>query len=116
MSDVSILKPLDTIDDELPSALHEALGQVLAEERREWGREGELIQAQAQAVEAQAQAMIAELRAQAAEWRSEFAAMVNARLAELKNGAPGVDGPPGPRGEPGPAGKDGSRGPHGAAV
>ena len=47
--------------DVLPTALHEALGQVLAEERRRWRRERELIQSEAQRVIADLRATIAEL-------------------------------------------------------
>ena len=36
----------DGASNDLPDALHEALGQVLAEERRQWRRERELIQSE----------------------------------------------------------------------
>jgi hypothetical protein len=44
----------------LPDALHAALGQILAEERRQWRRERELIQSEAQRVIADLRATISE--------------------------------------------------------
>lgn len=94
----------------LPEALRNALGQVVAEQRREWRRERELI-------EAQAREMVAELRARIVELEAKLTAKIDARLAELKDGAPGEPGPigpPGPAGEPGPQGERGEPGPAGA--
>lgn len=65
-----------------PEALRQALGQVIADLRREWRRELELL-------EAQSRQTVAELRAQIAEFQSELRARVDARLAELKDGEPG---------------------------
>src|SRR5215471_21288837 len=48
--------------DVLPTALHDALGQILAEERRQWRRERELIEAQARAVISDLKGTIAELQ------------------------------------------------------
>src|SRR5215472_4548204 len=76
--------------DVLPDALHEALGQVLAEERRQWRRERELIQSEAQRV-------IADLRATI----SELAGEIRQKSMDIKPGVPGVAGPPGPPGAPG---------------
>jgi hypothetical protein len=90
----------------LPDALRQALGQVIAEQRREWRRERELIEAQAGQV-------VAELRAQIVELQVELRARIESRLAELKDGAPGERGPAGERGEPGPAGERGEAGPQG---
>lgn len=92
-----------------PEALREALGQVIADLRREWRRELELI-------EAQGRQTIAELRAQIVELQSELRAKVDARLAELKDGAPGAPGERGdvgPQGEPGDKGDRGDAGPQG---
>jgi hypothetical protein len=75
----------------LPDALHEALGQILAEERRQWRRECELIQSEAQRV-------ISDLRATI----SELAGEIRQKSMGIKPGVPGVAGPPGP---PGPSGK-----------
>ena len=77
--------------DVLPDALHEALGQVLAEERRQWRRERELIQSEAQRV-------IADLRATIADLAGE----IRQKAAELR---PGIAGPPGQPGPPGPPGR-----------
>ena len=63
--------------DLLPDALHQALGQVIAEERRQWRRERELI-------ESEAQKTIAELRATIAELKNE----IREKALEAK---PGVD-------------------------
>jgi hypothetical protein len=78
----------DVSTDTLPDALHEALGQVLAEERRQWRRERELIQSEAQRV-------ISDLRAVIAELSSE----IRERVASIKPGAAGAAGPPGPPGK-----------------
>ena len=66
----------------LPDSLRDALGQVIAAERRQWQRDRELI-------EAQARLAIAELRAEIAELRQAFSEKVDARLATLKDGEPG---------------------------
>jgi hypothetical protein len=84
----------------LLTAWEEAVGEVLAEQKRHWTRERALI-------EAQATATIAELRSEVAKLRCEFDRMVNERLAGLRDGAPGLPGAPGPRGEPGPPGREG---------
>jgi hypothetical protein len=72
----------------LPDALHEALGQIL-EERRQWRRERELIQSEAQRV-------IADLRATI----SELAGEIRQKAMNIKPNAPGVAGPPGLRDHP----------------
>jgi hypothetical protein len=71
----------------------EALGRILADERREWQRERELV--------------VAEHRRVIAEIKLELFEAVAAKLAEVKDGEPG---PPGERGEPGPPGGIGERG------
>lgn len=65
------------------SSLREALGQVIANERREWRRERELI-------EAQAREAVAELRARIVELERDAKQSVSDRLATLKDGEPGV--------------------------
>ena len=107
--------------DLLPDALRDALGQILAEERRQWRRERELIQSEAARINAELRAQIAEQHARSVEWHSEFAGMLNtrlaqcaelidARLAEVK------DGKHGERGEKGDPGLHGERaGAHRAA-
>src|SRR5215831_6772755 len=66
----------------LPDALHEALGQILAEERRQWRRERKLI-------ESEAQKTIAELRARIAELSNE----IRQKALDAKPGVPGVADP-----------------------
>lgn len=83
-----------TSTDALPDALREALGQVIANERREWRRERELI-------ESQSKEIIAELRACVVELESNVREQLATRLAAVHDGKPGEDGPPGPKGEPG---------------
>jgi hypothetical protein len=81
--------------------LREALGEVVAHERRNWQREMARMQAEANEI-------IARLRAEIAELRGEFMRVVNERLALVrdgKRGPPGEPGAPGERGEPGPPGK-----------
>lgn len=88
----------------------DALGRILADERREWQRERDLA--------------VAELRAEIATLSLRITDLVNERLAKVKDGEPGPPGPPGPpgeageRGEPGvgitgPAGEKGIPGPPG---
>ena len=95
---------------QLPDALREALGQVIADQRREWRREREVIEAQGRQLQADAQRTIAELRAQIVELQADLRARVDARLAEVRDGSPGERGPAGERGEIGPAGPQGERG------
>jgi hypothetical protein len=75
-------------DSGLPDALYEALGQVLAEERRRWRRERALIEAEARAV-------IADLRATI----TELAGEIRQKSMDIEPGAPGPAGPPGPPGK-----------------
>lgn len=126
----------------LPDALRDALGQILADQRREWRRDRELAEERSRADEARHRAELAELRAgydaRIAEIWAEAAAridaLVAARLAELRDGRDGRDGvdappvddvqiadavaryfaanPP-PPGERGPAGAPGEAGPQG---
>ena len=97
----------------LADTLREALGQVIADQRREWRREREVIEAQSRQLQADAQRTIAELRAQIVELQAEMRARVEARLAEVRDGAPGERGPQGERGEAGPVGPQGDRGERG---
>lgn len=66
----------------LPDGLREALGQVIADQRREWRREREVI-------EAQARQTIAELRAEIVELKAQINEKVDAKLATVKDGEPG---------------------------
>ena len=98
---------------QLPDALRDALGQVIAQQRQEWRRERELI-------EAQSRATIAELRAEVAALAASIEQRVAERLATLRDGKDGadgrdgLDGAPGPQGEPGRDGADGKDGRDGA--
>jgi len=108
----SIAPPASDAADSLLDAWREALAEVLDGERREWQRERALI-------EAQAQSLLNGARAELAIMRGEITERVNARLAELRSGDPGLpgqpgeQGPAGPRGEPGEPGSLGAVGPVG---
>jgi hypothetical protein len=91
-------------------ALHDALGQVIAEHRALWRRDRELIEAQAQATVAGLRAELVELRTA---FREEMQRQIAERLAALRDGDPGekgAAGETGPPGEPGPPGKPGPKG------
>jgi len=95
----------------LPDALRDALGQIIAAERREWRRDREIVEAHHRAELAEARASY---EARIAEFCAETAARVDAmvaeRLATLKDGRDGVDGAPGKDGVPGRDGVDGKDG------
>lgn len=74
-----------SMTDELPSALRDALGHVIADQRRQWHRERELL-------EAQSRETIALLRAENVELREVFKRDAAERLASLRDGAPGAPG------------------------
>ena len=76
----------------LPDGLREALGQVIADQRREWRREREVIEAQSGQLIAELRAEVVGLRAQIVEMQAELRAKIDARLAELKDGVPGERG------------------------
>jgi hypothetical protein len=69
----------------LPDALRDALGQVISDQRREWRRERELI-------EAQSRETISQLRADVIELRTALRDEVVARLAAVRDGIDGKDG------------------------
>lgn len=71
--------------DELPSALRDALGQVIADQRREWRRERELL-------EAQSRETISLLRAENVELRETAKREHSERLASLRDGRDGEPG------------------------
>lgn len=87
----------------LPEGLREALGQVIAGQRREWAREREVM-------EAQSRATIAELRAEVVGLKASVEEMVRERLASLRDGRDGVDGAAGLDGADGRDGIDGQPG------
>lgn len=107
------MPPLDALHE----GWAEALGQVLADERREWQRERELCAAAHRTV-------VAEMAAKIAQIELRLFATLAEKLAALQDGAPGEkgergepgrDGEPGPRGESvtGPPGEPGERGERG---
>lgn len=110
-----------TSTDALSDALRDALGHVIANERREWRRERELI-------EAQSKEAIADLRARIIELESSAKEQLATRLAAVRDGVDGekgergekgepgeaIQGPPGDRGERGEKGEEGSVGLKGA--
>jgi hypothetical protein len=101
--------------DELRDVMLDAGGLVIAQLRRDWTREFELMTAQSRET-------IAVLRAEIGELRHQLAAEFTGRLAQLRDGEPGApgepgrngrDGEPGPCGPPGLAGERGDAGPKG---
>jgi hypothetical protein len=84
--------------DVILEAWREVLGQILHERDNDWKQ-------QLRAIKAESRAAIAELRANAAEIRSMMEAMIEKRLAQIREPADGPRGEPGQRGEPGPPGK-----------
>jgi hypothetical protein len=76
---------------------------MLAQERRQWDRERERI-------EAQARAIVAEFEMKIVTLQSEIDRLVADRLAVLRDGAPGAAGPQGETGPAGPAGPQGVEG------
>lgn len=96
----------------LSDAVREALGFVIAELRREWRRELELMAAQGRERDAQARETIANLRVENTELRAAMADQVTSRLASLRDGKDGAPGEPGRPGEAivGPAGEKGACG------
>jgi hypothetical protein len=117
----------------LPDALREALGQVIADQRREWRRERELMKAQGREA-------MAEQRLRDIERETQLRAQVDEALAEIKSyvasipdlvarevakiprpkdgeqgerGEKGDKGDPGEKGTPGEKGDSGERGERG---
>lgn len=104
--------PPTTLNGALPSALADALGQVVARARQDWRSERELAQAETRRA-------IAELEARVATLTLELRQMFADRLADLRDGERGAQGERGERGEPGeaiigPPGEQGTPGPPGA--
>jgi hypothetical protein len=72
----------------------EVLGQVLHERDNDWKQ-------QLRAIKAESMAAVAELRANAAEIRGTMEAIIEQRLAQIREPADGPRGEPGPPGAPG---------------
>ena len=93
----------------MPDALFDAGAVVIAQLRREWSRELEVISAQSRET-------IATLRAEIVMLRQQIFGEVTRNLAELRHGEDGEDGEPGrngrdgDRGEVGPQGERGEKG------
>jgi hypothetical protein len=95
--------------DALLEGWRDALGHALAQERKQWMREREL-------VEAQIESRLANMRAAEVEFFARLEGKVAERLATLrdgKDGEPGIPGNPGPPGAAGETGPPGSAGPQG---
>jgi hypothetical protein len=99
----------------LPDALRDALGQVISDQRREWIRARELIEAQSREIAAESRETIAAFRAEIVELRAALREEVTARLAAVRDGVDGKDGAEGPPGPPGLAGEAGPPGERGEA-
>jgi hypothetical protein len=99
----------------LPDALRDALGQVISDQRREWIRARELIEAESRAIGAESRETISQLRAEIVELRTALREEVSARLAAVRDGVDGKDGAEGPPGSPGVAGEAGPPGERGEA-
>jgi hypothetical protein len=76
----------------LPDALRDALGQVISDQRREWVRARELIEAESRAIGAESRETISQLRADIVELRTALRDEVVARLAAVRDGIDGKDG------------------------
>src|SRR5262245_31118835 len=89
-SEVSFTQQPDTNEQQelLCDVLHDALGVVVAQQRREFTQARELYVAQTQAITAQMRAIVVEANAALAEVRNACCA----RLAELKDGEKGEKG------------------------
>jgi hypothetical protein len=100
------------ISDELLDGMLDAGGLVIAQLRREWTREFEVMTAQSRET-------IAVLRAEIGELRHQLTTEFAIRLAAVRDGEPGEpgrngsDGAPGAPGAVGPAGPAGDAGPRG---
>lgn len=108
MPEASSALPIDSTDV-WPDSLRDALGQVIADLRRQWRLEHELMGAQAQATIEQLRSAVVVANATISELRAAAAT----RLAELHDGAPGAPGERGVAGKQGERGQDGEQGPQG---
>jgi len=105
-------------DDTLVSELHEAIGDIIADERRQWQRDRALFEAQLNGMLSDARAQLAELRmsfeATSRQRLEEVAGAINARLLAVRDGAPGERGEKGDKGDVGQQGAQGEPGATGA--
>jgi hypothetical protein len=106
-SEISLPQPNGSDEPEyVLDAFRGALAHVIADQRDQWTRERKLIEAEAGRV-------IAELRAEVVTLRAIVTEMVQARLAEVRNGVDGINGKDGRDGEPGAVGAKGEPGDQG---
>jgi hypothetical protein len=98
----------------LLEAWREALAEVLDTERKQWQRQRELIEAQAESTILKLRAEVMELRHTVLQFANDqldkLTETINARLSQLKDGADGRPGDPGVAGERGEKGDQGGRG------
>jgi Collagen triple helix repeat (20 copies) len=110
----SLVQPITMTEHLLPEALRDALGQILAQERRQWRRERELIESQAQTTIANMRADITALQNKIDSLTHqkllEITASVHERLALVKDGSRGIDGGKGDKGDKGDTGEKGEKG------
>lgn len=102
-------------DDTLVSELHEAIGDIIADERRQWQRDRDLFEAQLRAMLSDARAQVAEMRQGLEATRQSLEATVRQRFDDTMATINGLVATirDGPRGERGERGSDGERGPPG---
>ena len=96
------LRTLDGNEDMMLDVFRIALAEILDQRQEQWERQYKLMEAQATAIIAGLEAKIVLINAR-----------VDARLAELKDGPPGLAGDRGERGERGEPGVQGEQGPSG---
>jgi Collagen triple helix repeat (20 copies) len=94
----------------LLDAWREALGEVLATERRQWERQRELIETQAETSILKLQAEVVELRSAVMNYASEQIAALRAQIKDGEKGERGEDGEQGQKGEQGEKGEPGEQG------
>lgn len=104
--------PLTGMLDLQLEAVADAVGAILAQQRREWSLEHAAFVAEHKAALADLRRENAELLAALKAAADEQRARVDAALAGVKDGEPGPPGPPGPKGESivGPQGEKGDPG------
>lgn len=111
------MPPNDTIDDTLPDALRDALGRVIADERRLGERAYEVLEARSETILANLRAAMAEgLEAQRKRidaLADMLQGMFTERMATVRDGMAGDRGEQGVRGEQGEHGEPGEQGPIG---
>lgn len=94
----------------LPDALGQAIGHVLAEQRREWTRERERIETESRVVIADLRAEVANLKTANEMLRIDLRNAVDAEIVRVREAMAlvkdGETGPPGERGEKGDPGAD----------